>query len=177
MACLSYFIAHSPFTHDAPTYTKLEWLVHRILSFTLCAHATLRRIQNLNGLSIVFYRSQSTLRRIQNLNGLSIVFYRSQSTLRRIQNLNGLSIVFYRSQSTLRRIQNLNGLSIVFYRSHSAHTRHSDVYIDYRQVWGLLRLAPIIFEMHKCTGLYLPVYSLIIAQMHFWRWGCPYYNN
>ena len=82
MACLSYFIVHSPCTRDAPTYTNLEWLLRRILSFTVRAHATLRRIQN------------------------------------------------------------LNGLSIVFYRSHSAHTRRSDVYIDYRQVWGSLRLAP-----------------------------------
>ena len=38
--------------------------------------------------------------------------------------------------------QNLNGLSIVFYCSHSTHMRRSDVYIDYRQVWGLLRLTP-----------------------------------
>ena len=59
MACPSYFIIHSPRTCDDPTYTKLEWLVHRILSFTVCAHVTTRRIQNLNGLSIVFYRSQS----------------------------------------------------------------------------------------------------------------------
>ena len=58
MACLSYFIVHSPRTRDAPMYTKLEWIVHCILSFTVHAHATLRRIQNLNGLSIVFqYRS------------------------------------------------------------------------------------------------------------------------
>ena len=77
------FIVHSPCTRDAPTYTQLEWLVHRILSFTVRAHVTLRRIQNLNGLSIVFYRSQS------------------------------------------------------------AHMRRSDVYIDYRQVWDSLRLAPI----------------------------------
>ena len=41
------------------TYAKLEWLVHHILSFTVRAHTMLRRIQNLNGLSIVFYRSQS----------------------------------------------------------------------------------------------------------------------
>ena len=47
MACPSYFIVHSPRTCDAPTYTKLEWLVHRILSFTLRAHATLRRIHQL----------------------------------------------------------------------------------------------------------------------------------
>ena len=33
--------------HGAPTYTKLEWLVHRILSFTLRARATLRRIHQL----------------------------------------------------------------------------------------------------------------------------------
>ena len=38
---------------------KVVWLVYRILSFTVRAHATLRRIQTLNGLSIVFYRSQS----------------------------------------------------------------------------------------------------------------------
>ena len=82
MACLSYFIVHSPCTCDSPMHTQLEWLVHRILSFTVRAHATLRRIQN------------------------------------------------------------LNGLSIVFYRLHSAHTRRSDVYIDYRQVWDSLRLAP-----------------------------------
>ena len=88
----------------------------------------------------------------QKLYGLSIVFYRSHAvrahaTFRCIQNLNGLSIVFYRSHAvrahaTFRRIQNLNGLSIVFYRSHSGHTRRSDAYIDYRQVWGSLRLAP-----------------------------------
>ena len=36
-----------------------EWLVHRILSFTLQAHAARRCIQNLNGLSIVFYCSNS----------------------------------------------------------------------------------------------------------------------
>ena len=55
----SYFVVHNPCIYDDPTYTKLEWLVHRILSFTVRAHATTRRIQNLNGLSIVFYRSQS----------------------------------------------------------------------------------------------------------------------
>ena len=86
MACPSYFIVHSPCTRDAPTYTKLKWLIHRILSFILRAHATLQRMQN------------------------------------------------------------LNGLSIVFYRSHSAHTQRSDVYIDYRQVWGSLRLAPIRYN-------------------------------
>ena len=59
MAWPSYFILHTPRTCDASTYTKLEWLVHRILSFTLRAHTTLRRIQNLNGLSIVFYCSHS----------------------------------------------------------------------------------------------------------------------
>ena len=84
MACPLYFIIHSPSTHDAPTYTKLEWLVHRILSSTLQAHATLRRKQN------------------------------------------------------------LNGLSIVFYRSHSVHMQCSDVNTAYQQVWGSLRLAPII---------------------------------
>ena len=88
-ACLSYFIVHCPCTRDAPTYTKREWLVYRILSFTLRAYATLRRIQN------------------------------------------------------------LNGLTIVFYRSHSAHTRRSDVYIDYRQVWVSLRLAPITMGLAK----------------------------
>ena len=35
------------FTHYAPMYTKLEWLVHRVLSFTLWAHAKLRRIHQL----------------------------------------------------------------------------------------------------------------------------------
>ena len=47
-----------------------EWLVHRILSFTLRAHATLRRIQNLNGLSIVFYRSDSAHTRPSDVNML-----------------------------------------------------------------------------------------------------------
>ena len=94
MACPSYFIGHSPRTCDAPTYTKLEWLVHRILSFTVRAHATLRRIQN------------------------------------------------------------LNGLSIVFYRLHSAHTRRSDVYIDYRQVWDSLRLAPNMDPNHLLNNFY-----------------------
>ena len=47
MACPSYFIIHSPHTRDAPMYTKLEWLVHRILSFTLHAHVTLQRIHRL----------------------------------------------------------------------------------------------------------------------------------
>ena len=88
MACPSYFIVHSPHTRNAPTYTNLEWLLHRLLSFTVRAH------------------------------------------------------------TTLRRIQNLNGLSIIFYRSHSAHTQRSDVYIDYRQVWGSLRLAPNIVKLN-----------------------------
>ena len=34
------------------------WLVHHILLFTVRAHMTLQRIQNLNGLSIIYYRSQ-----------------------------------------------------------------------------------------------------------------------
>ena len=40
MSCPLYFIIHSPCTRDAPTYTKLEWLVHCILLFTVCAHVT-----------------------------------------------------------------------------------------------------------------------------------------
>ena len=84
MACPSYFIVRTPLTCDPLTYTKLEWLVHRILLFTLHAHATLRSIQN------------------------------------------------------------LNRLSIVLYRSHSAHARPSDVNMLYPQVWGSLRLNPII---------------------------------
>ena len=44
MTCLSYFIVHSLCTRDDPTYTKLEWLVYHILSFTVRAHATTRRI-------------------------------------------------------------------------------------------------------------------------------------
>ena len=59
MVCPSYFIIHSLHTRNALAYTKLEWLVHCILAFTVCAHATLRWIQNLNSLSIVFYCSQS----------------------------------------------------------------------------------------------------------------------
>ena len=38
----SYFIIHSPLTCDTPTYTKLEWLVHHISLFTVCAHMTLQ---------------------------------------------------------------------------------------------------------------------------------------
>ena len=60
MACSLHFIVHSPRTcTQRSTYTKFEWLVHHILSFTNRTHTTLRRIQNLNGLSIVFYCSQS----------------------------------------------------------------------------------------------------------------------
>ena len=59
MVCPSYFIIHSPRKCDTQMYIKLEWLVHRTSSFTVRAHATLRRIQNLNALSIVFYHLQS----------------------------------------------------------------------------------------------------------------------
>ena len=46
MACPSYFIVHSLCTRDAPTHTKLEWLVHCILLFTVCAHVTPQRIRD-----------------------------------------------------------------------------------------------------------------------------------
>ena len=45
MACPSYFIVHSLLTRDALTYTKLKWLVHHILLFTVCAHVMLQRKQ------------------------------------------------------------------------------------------------------------------------------------
>ena len=41
MTCPSYFIVHSSPTCDTPMYTKLKWLVHRILSFRVRAHTTL----------------------------------------------------------------------------------------------------------------------------------------
>ena len=47
MACPSYSIVATPHTHDPPTYIKLEWLVHCILSFTLHTDAMLRRIYQL----------------------------------------------------------------------------------------------------------------------------------
>ena len=47
MAHPSYFIVHSPRTRDTPTYTKLEWLVHRILLFKVLAHAMLQPIHQL----------------------------------------------------------------------------------------------------------------------------------
>ena len=62
---------------------NFEWLVHRILSFTVCAHAAHRRIQNFEWLfhRVLSFtvRAHATLRCIQNLNGLSIAFYCSQS--------------------------------------------------------------------------------------------------
>ena len=50
------------------------------------SYATLRRIENLNGLYIVFYSSHSihqvTLQRIENLNGFLTVFYCSTPNTR-----------------------------------------------------------------------------------------------
>ena len=51
-----------PFTITHGTfgpYTKLKWLLNRILSVSQSVHVTYEHSQNLNGLSIVFYHSHS----------------------------------------------------------------------------------------------------------------------
>ena len=46
MAFPSYFIVHSPRTRNDPMYTKLEWFIHRILSFRVQAYAMTWRIRD-----------------------------------------------------------------------------------------------------------------------------------
>ena len=67
MVCPSYFIIHSLCIRNAPTYTKLEWFVYHVLSFTVQAHVMLQRIQNSIGLLTVFYRSQFMHMRCSNV--------------------------------------------------------------------------------------------------------------
>ena len=98
--------------------TNLVWLVHCILSFTVHEHATLRRIQNLNGLFVI----------------IIIYFYHSQSTCMQCSNI-------YKTWMACPS----------YFIIHNPNTRDAPTNIDYWQVWGLLRLAPITFIVLICV--------------------------
>ena len=66
-----------------------------------------------------------------------------------LQNLNGLSIVFYRSQSAYTTLTMYTKLEWLVHRILSFTACICDacnVNIDYRPVWGSLRLAPIKYS-------------------------------
>ena len=59
IACQSYFIVLTVRTHDVQNHDRLEWLLNRISSFSQSVHMTYETMTELNGFSIVFYRSRS----------------------------------------------------------------------------------------------------------------------